>query len=73
MTQNERIEALMTEDMSEYLDYDRPTKMNLIEELQVEAGEAGDDAQIELCRQALGGDQRALAECVDVIREATAK
>lgn len=37
--------------------------------LRAEAGEAGDEAQIELCDRALAGESSARRECVDVIEE----
>lgn len=43
-----------------------------IEALRTEAGEAGDRAQVALCREALAGDETARAECVAVILEARA-
>lgn len=38
--------------------------------LRGEAAAAGDSAQVELCRRALRGDERAMAACVRVISEA---
>jgi hypothetical protein len=43
-----------------------------IRDLQTEAGEAGDRAQVALCRKALAGDAAARAECEAVILEARA-
>jgi hypothetical protein len=36
--------------------------------LRVEAGQAGDTAQVAICDRALSGSQRARAECARVIR-----
>lgn len=43
-----------------------------IEQLRSEAAEAGDDRQVEVCRQAVHGHAWALAECVAAIRDAEA-
>lgn len=40
-----------------------------ISDLQTEAGEAGDRAQVRLCELALAGDSAARRECVTVILE----
>jgi hypothetical protein len=40
-----------------------------IADLQTEAGENGDRAQVRLCKLALAGDATARAECVAVILE----
>lgn len=44
-----------------------------IEALGVEAGNAGDDKQVELCRRALAGDERARERCADIIADAKAQ
>lgn len=41
-----------------------------IRDLQTEAGESGDRAQVALCRKALAGDSAARHECEVVILEA---
>lgn len=38
-----------------------------IEQLQQDAGQAGDERQVELCRLALSGNAEALARCESVI------
>jgi hypothetical protein len=43
-----------------------------IRDLQAEAGEAGDRAQVSLCRKALAGDAAARAECEAAILGARA-
>jgi hypothetical protein len=43
-----------------------------IRDLQTEAGEAGDRAQVALCRKALAGDRNALSECEAAVMEARA-
>jgi hypothetical protein len=43
-----------------------------IRDLQTEAGEAGDRAQVALCRKALAGDAAARRECEAVILEVRA-
>ena len=49
-----------------------PVTDEQIADLQTEAGEAGDRAQVALCRKALAGDAAARAECEAVILEARA-
>jgi len=49
-----------------------PVTDEQIADLQTEAGEAGDRAQVTLCRKALAGDAAARRECVAVILEARA-
>ena len=44
-----------------------------IEALEIEAGSAGDDEQVTICRAALDGDAGARAECERVILEARAR
>jgi len=44
-----------------------------IRDLQREAGEAGDLAQVAICDRALEGDEAARAECARVIRAARAQ
>lgn len=44
-----------------------------IEQLKIEAGQAGDDAQIALCVRALDGDEAARSACVEAIRDAEAQ
>lgn len=39
----------------------------MIEALQIEAGEAGDSAQVELCEAALAGDASAWSKCEKAI------
>lgn len=46
------------------------TKREKIEALRIEAGEAGDYAQVALCDAALAGDERARELCMYVISEA---
>ena len=41
-----------------------------IEQLRTEAGQAGDNEQVEICNRALVGDTEARAECARVIAEA---
>lgn len=43
-----------------------------IEQLLQEAGQAGDQKMVEICRWALNGDEQARAQCADVIEEARA-
>lgn len=43
---------------------------DVIEQLRLEAAEAGDLAQVYICDRALDGDKEALAECARVIQEA---
>lgn len=49
-----------------------PVTDEQIADLQTEAGENGDRAQMALCRKALAGDAAARSECVAVILEARA-
>jgi len=49
-----------------------PVTDEQIAELQTEAGEAGDRAQVALCRKALARDAAARRECEAVILEARA-
>lgn len=44
-----------------------------IEALEIEAGEAGDAAQVELCRAALDGNEVARAKCERAIADAQAQ
>lgn len=44
-----------------------------VEALEQEAAQAGDDAQVAICRRALDGSQRAWRECQRVIRAAQAQ
>lgn len=43
---------------------------DVIEQLRLEAAEAGDLAQVDICDRALDGDKEARAECARVIQEA---
>lgn len=45
----------------------------MIEALSNEAGEAGDDLQVELCAAALNGDRAAWAKCEKAIANARAQ
>lgn len=44
-----------------------------IEALAIEAGDAGDDAQVELCRKALAGNESARERCAQAIAAARAQ
>lgn len=44
-----------------------------IETLRIEAGAAGDSAQVAICQRALDGDDTARAECARVIEDAAAQ
>lgn len=44
--------------------------MTRIEQLRTAAGQAGDVAQDEMCDRALKGDAQAVADCLDVCRDA---
>lgn len=44
--------------------------MTRIEQLRTAAGQAGDVAQVEMCDRALEGDAQAVADCLDVCRDA---
>jgi hypothetical protein len=45
----------------------------VIEKLEVEAGSAGDDEMVEICRRAAAGDERAIIEVARCISEAAAQ
>lgn len=46
---------------------------NQIEAMSIEAGQAGDAAQVAICQRALDGDSAARAECARVIADAQAQ
>ena len=48
-------------------------EVEAIQQLNQEAGQAGDSEQCRLCRQALEGDFDAFAECVSVMQDAKAR
>ena len=61
----QQAEAIRDEDDADAITDDQ------IRVLQQEAGQAGDAVQVEVCAQALDGDERARRVCATVIREAS--